>query len=743
MRLGSSLAIMQNASVPDAPARPGAYAPPPPAMTTPPAPPEPRDRAARILPAAAIVVLLLSLLPVATLVPGGSESSTWRLQVEEWGFGTAIVVGLAFVAAIFWRRLGRTRDATREPAWSRHAPVIACLLATASFALSVSVADGIAGRRSMQIDEVAQTMQARTFADGRLTADTPAPLEFFATQHMLYTPRGTFSQFPPGGPAAIALGILAGAEWLVGPAFALLALLAWGAWLRTTGEPRGTALLAFALVALSPFAFFMGGTRMNHVPTAALVLGASAALAAVARPDTSRRARLLLALACGLGYGLAATVRPLDAAAFAIPGAAWLLSLAFRDLRRPAAEREGRLADLLLSGVGVAAPLAFLLWFNARTTGEPLLFGYQLLWGKAHDMGFHPAPFGAPHTPARGLEMVALYLFQLQRNFLETPVPSLLAALGAWVLVRRTTAADRYLLAGALLTLLAYWAYWHEGYFLGPRFLYPLVPVLALWTARFPALVRERLHRDGRPSPAWPPLAAAMLVSGAIAALYTVPMRWMQYRETFGVFRWNAADAASSAGVRNALVLVRDGWESQLVVRQWALGIPHAQPELYYRTIDACRLDQALSMLERTRASSATAERHLRALTADSLQVRLVRLESGANVRVQPGVRYGATCRQRVAEIERGIVALAPILAQPAHGNVYARDLHARDTLLLARYPGRPVWLLAAENPRPNARPRFYRIDPDSLRQAWAAEVAEQREQASSTGIFQPSSAAR
>jgi 4-amino-4-deoxy-L-arabinose transferase-like glycosyltransferase len=729
MRLRSSLAIMQNASVSDAPARADAYAPPA-AMTAPTPRPEPRDPVARILPAVAVVVLLLSLLPVATLVPGGFESSTWALQAQEWGFGTAIVAGLALVASIFWRRLAPPLGVAGEPAWLRpaglrQAPLIAIALAVASFALSVSVADGIAGRQSMQIDEIAQTMQARTFVAGHLTASTPVPVEFFATQHMLYSPRGTFSQFPPGGPAAIALGILGGAEWLTGPVFALLALLAWGAWLRATGEPRGTALLAFAILALSPFAFFMGGTRMNHVPAAALVLGASAALATVARHGTSRRARALLALACGLGYGLAATVRPLDAAAFAIPGAVWLLVLAARDLRRPAADRDGRLADLLLSGLGVAAPLALLLWFNAQTTGHPLLFGYQLLWGKAHDLGFHPAPWGTPHTPARGLELVSLYLFQLQRNFLETPVPSLLAALGAWCLVRRTSAADRYLLGSGLLTLLAYWAYWHEGYFLGPRFLYPVVPLFALWTARFPALAHQRLHEGGRTSAAWRPLAAAMGISLAIAFAYTIPMRWMQYRETFGVFRWNAARAAREAGVRNALVLVRDGWESQLVVRQWTLGMGHAQADLFNNAIDACRLDHALSTLERAGADSATTARHLAALTADSAQVQVVRLESGANVRVQPGVRYTPACMQRVAEIERGIVALAPILAQgPADGNVYARDLHARDTLLVAHYPGRPIWLLVAESAQRNARPRYFKVDPDSLRQAWAAEAA-------------------
>jgi hypothetical protein len=678
-----------------------------------------RDRTARLLPAVAVLLLLLSLLPLATLIPGGFENATWRLQVEEWGAGLAIIVGLTVVIGIVRNRRGpapaRPIPDDGPDRWTRRAPALALAIGALSLGLSVLAARHIAGGQSMQIDEIAQTMQARTFASGHVTSPTPAPLEFFATQHMLYTDRGTFSQFPPGGPAAIALGVLLGAEWLVGPLFALAALLAWWAWLRATREPAGTALLAFALLALAPFALFMSGSRMNHVPAAAFVLGASVALAAVARSTTPRP---VLALLVGLGYGLAANARPLDAAAFAVPGAVWLLALAARDRRR--------IVDLVASGIGVALPIAFLLWFNSRTTGHPLLFGYTLLWGEAHDLGFHPAPWGTPHTPARGLELVSLYLFQLQRNFLETPVPSLLAAIGALWLTRRTSAADRYLLAGSGLTLVAYWAYWHEGYFLGPRFLYPLLPALALWTARFPALLRERLRARGQLATAWPPVATAMALSLVIAVAYAIPMRWRQYHQTFGIFRWNAADAARAAGVRNALVLVRDGWESQLVVRQWSLGMSHPQSELFYRAIDACRLDLALARLEQDGADSAAVERHLTRLARDSGSVQAVRLASGANVRVQAGLRYPPACLRRVREVERGIVALAPILAQPADGNVYARDLHARDTLLLARYPGRPLWLLTASDTTVNAVPRFSPVNVDSMRLAWAEEISSQ-----------------
>ena len=121
-----------------------------------------------------------------------------------------------------------------------------------------------------------------------------------------------------------------------------------------------------------------------------------------------------------------------------------------------------------MSGVGVAIPIAALLVVNAAQTGHPFEFGYIAMWGKSHALGFHEAPWGFPHTPARGLELVNLYLLRLQTYFLETPVPSLLFATGALALTRRLTAFDRWALAGSGLLLLSYFAYWFDGFYLGP-----------------------------------------------------------------------------------------------------------------------------------------------------------------------------------------------------------------------------------------------------------------------------------
>src|SRR4030095_1191791 len=135
--------------------------------------------------------------------------------------------------------------------------------------------------------------------------------------------------------------------------------------------------------------------------------------------------------------------------------------------------------------------------YNGATTGSPTLFGYELLWGASHGLGFHRAPWGVTHTPARGFELVNTYFMRLQTYLFETPLPSLVPAIAALAFVRRPIAFDRYLLASSALLVLGYFAYWHDGFFLGPRFFYLLLPLLVLWTARLPGVVRERFPTSG------------------------------------------------------------------------------------------------------------------------------------------------------------------------------------------------------------------------------------------------------
>jgi hypothetical protein len=175
------------------------------------------------------------------------------------------------------------------------------------------------------------------------------------------------------------------------------------------------------------------------------------------------------------------SIRPMDGAAFALPAGVWLLARTVR--------QRTSVATLLASGVGVGLPVAAVLAYNVTTTGQATLFGYELLWGASHGLGFHQAPWGVTHTPSRGLELINLYFLRLQTYLFETPLPSLVPVIAALSLVTRLAAFDRFLLSSSALLVLGYFAYWHDGFFLGPRFFFLLLP--ALFSGR----------RDYRPSP--------------------------------------------------------------------------------------------------------------------------------------------------------------------------------------------------------------------------------------------------
>jgi hypothetical protein len=616
--------------------------------------------------------------------------------------GTLTVLGGALVLAILspavpmlWpiRAVGRLREAAlARPAGS----VLAIMVA--SCATYVVIARVVFGATPLNLDEIAQLYQARIFLEGRLwRAVAPHP-EFFSIYHIVDVTDRVYGQFPPGGPAMLALGEAFGAAWLIGPLCAMVAVGAWAIALRRL-EPRVlTRLLALVLFAFAPFLAFLAGTTMNHVPALMWLMLGVAALASSTRDDASHWPS---ALAGGFAFGAAATIRPADALAFALPAGAWYVARVVR--------RRARWRELVAAGVGIAIPLALLLWVNARTTGAPLLFGYEVLWGKAHGIGFHVDPSGVMHTPARGLSLVAGYLRALQSHLFETPLPALLAPFLALALTRTLRPLDRYLVASATLLVALYAAYWFDGEYLGPRFFLPLVPVLTLWTARLPRLVRERVSSGL----ALRLTVHAYIVAGAIALGVLIPVRAATYAAASPEMRWDADSASAANGVSNAVVLVRESWGSQVIARMHALGISRPDASFIYRRSDTCLLDERLRELEAAGVRGDRARVELQPLLADS--GRLVRSPFSPRTaeRVLPGATYTTRCLERIAEDRQGFTSLVPLTL--ARHNLYARDLHERNALLLAQHPGRPVYLLAPTSERPGAPLVFRPLSRDSL----------------------------
>lgn len=666
--------------------------------------------AARALRLAAVAPLaLLALLPVADWIPGGLTVPFYRLVLDEWWSGTLLVAGLGVVLALASRRLpalwreGTWTRIVDRLAFDRAAPV--AILAAIAAALYAVVAWTVHSARPLLIDEQVQVWQARILASGHLWSPSTGHPELFGVTNVVDHGGKVFSQFPVGGPAMLALGSLVGAEWLVGPVFAALGLWWWGSTLRRTGEAPRSATGALLLLAFAPFAVFMSGSHMNHVTSLAWILAGMAGLAAV---TTSPTPRPLAALASGLGFGLAATIRPVDAMAFGAPAGLWLFARALRDRKH--------LLECALAAVGMALPILAMCWVNAETTGHPFLFGYTLLWGPEHGLGFHQVPWGPAHTPLRGVELINLYLLQLQVRFLETPFPALLPALAVLAFGSRFRPFDRYLLISGAAILGAYWAYWHNGNFLGPRFVYTLLPVATLLTARFGSLLAERWGEGALPHRVG---TYTVLVGGAIAIGVSVPIRVRQYSNGLLTSRFPVEQEAVTAGAVQGLVLVRESWGAQLITRMWGLGLPPATEELVYWNADMCKMERTIDSLERAGASGPTATSALVALAADSAHVIDSVLSVDVTERYLPGVQYDGVCRTRLAGDAAGFTVYPPLLFDDKSGNVYVHDQHARDTIALAMYPERPVFVLTPADTSLGALPHFHSAPRDSLLRAW------------------------
>jgi hypothetical protein len=651
-------------------------------------------------------------LPVANWLPGGESDPAYAHRFIGWGYGSAICLGVAIIAAIWWggARSGReTATRAQTPAPDRAASGFRLadgVLAAGAFVLYAIIARMVFSGHPLLIDEVVQVLQARIYAAGHLWLPVPAHREFYSILHVVDTGDKVYSQFPPGGPAMLAIGELLHATWLVGPACGAISVALFSRLVRMTDPEASRAfhIGATVLFAVTPFGAFMFGSHMNHATALMWLLVATLALGMVAASPTPRMGWAFLN---GLGLGAAATIRPLDAFAFALPAAAWLLMLAWRDKRR--------WTDAIASGVGVAIPFAAMMYVNAQTTGSPLLFGYEVLWGKAHGLGFHAAPWGDRHTPSRGLELISLYVTRLQSYLFETPFPAMLPVIAGLALTRRLSALDRYLLASAALLGAFYFAYWHDGFFLGPRFVFPWLPVLVLFTARLPRLVRERFGR-GR---VWAGTNAALATGAVMAAAFSLPVRVVEYQSGLTSMRDDYTAESAAAGAHDALVFVRESWGAQLMARMWERGISRSASAALYHGVDACLLDKGLRNIEAQGLSGPAAETRLEPLLADSSRVRPSPWSPDSTEKMLPGAKYDETCVTRINQDRRGFTHLAPLLLERGSGNVYARDLQASDSLIAAEYPSRPVYLLRRKYAVADSAIEWIPLKRDSLLAAW------------------------
>jgi 4-amino-4-deoxy-L-arabinose transferase-like glycosyltransferase len=223
---------------------------------------------------------------------------------------------------------------------------------------------------------------------------------------------------------------------------------------------RTAGILTALIVGLaSPF-FTYAQAFYGHVPAAACLVGALACV--VLNDDRQLSDRRLLGIGFLLGM---AVLFEYPTALPGLPIALWVLILA-------------RWRAVVWGTLGALPPLAALAISNWIAFGTPRPVGYEhsALWQEQHDTGFlsitYPhwdAIWGISFSPFRGL-------------FFFAPVV-LLAFAGGWLALRdpkqRPVAVVSLLSFATMFLFVSSSAMWWGGFAVGPRYLVPVIPMLA------------------------------------------------------------------------------------------------------------------------------------------------------------------------------------------------------------------------------------------------------------------------
>jgi len=255
-----------------------------------------------------------------------------------WAATVAAGAALLFVFSDAARARARCVGASRWAPW---------LVAASAAALSFGYVHYYLGGGPRIIDATSYYLEARTFAAGGFTFETPWPTASFRGRFLTVSPEGELGViFPPGYPVALAAAVALGHSMLLGPAIAAALVLATHGLARVTFGDRITACGAALLSALSVALRYHTADTMSHGFAALLLtLGVRACL------ERDHRSAAL----GGLAFGWLVATRPLTGVA---AGAAVLIG-ALRGTR------------LVAFALGAVPGTLLLFYYQHALTGDP------------------------------------------------------------------------------------------------------------------------------------------------------------------------------------------------------------------------------------------------------------------------------------------------------------------------------------------------------------------------------------
>lgn len=654
-------------------------------------------RPTRTLAVAGITLLSIGLFPGPALllqpVVSTMNISNVDLQLTAaqmyWTVGAILLVG-PFVALLtvpgVW--FEETLHDVAKRVMAVPARVFVAAAAALTFGLALFFAAYSFGRRPTTADEIAQLWHARMLLDGRLAMPPDPNPEFFAIDNVIDSPRW-MSQFPIGGPAVLAVGMLLRAEWLLNAVLsALIVVNVWYFARRAYSEAQARA--AAVVVGLSPMLLIMGGTHMNHTPTAWLTTLGLAALAFWLQ--SPGRGRTLAAAVVGASIGCAITIRPLDGAvAGFIYGVVMLVACWFD---------RGRLKSIAIGAAAGTVPVLLLLWANWLTTGNPLQFGYEVLWGPNHSLGLHADPTGNPHTAWRALLLGIKYTVQISWIATAWPIPVMLLVATGLMFSLRPNRWDVLLLVLFAAQLVVYAFYWHDGQFAGPRFLFTVLPLILILAARAPFILARR--------------TTGTLRRIAIALIpICIGVSWLRSMQPFGVqglarefrdsrsrLKLDPPREVTSGAVGNALIFVQEGAATRLLHRLWGVGVSRRDAARLLRYADHCSLlDAVISEERRGVADSIGRLSRIEKAAQPYVQSRKSGVFPDRNFKVSDASRMTAECIAEVRHDDRvkNTIGYGSMLLQNRFDSdgriggdaIYVMDLRTHNEVLRTRFRDR------------------------------------------------------
>ena len=219
-------------------------------------------------------------------------------------------------------------------------------------------------------DEFSYLLMADTFVHGRV-ANPPHPLwRSFETFHVFWHPAYA-SKYPPAQGIVLALGQLLGHPW-IGVLLSAAAMAAAIVWMLQAWMPARWAFLAGLLAAakLCVASYWMNSYWGGAVAAigGAMVLGAFGRL--------RRKPSLALGVLLGLGVAILLNSRPYETLFFCAPVSIAFLVWMFRQAKQPAARRASLRLVLLPASTILLLTACSMLYYNARTTGNPIELPY-------------------------------------------------------------------------------------------------------------------------------------------------------------------------------------------------------------------------------------------------------------------------------------------------------------------------------------------------------------------------------